>query len=87
MLRVSKSPSSVNNDGSENEEGDEGDRDNEDEEEDDGNSLNKTVKKGGGLSTNKITKYVLIFALEKNSDASPIHISLRSLILVTASCC
>ena len=66
MLRVSKSPSSVDNDGSENEEGDEGDRDNEDEKEDDGNSLIKTVKKGVGLSTIKKTKYVLIFAPEKN---------------------
>ena len=86
MLRVSKSPSSVDNDGSDDEEGDDGDRDNEDVEEGDGNSLNKTVKKGGGLSTIKLTKYVLIFALVKNSDICPIHVSLSSLILVTASC-
>ena len=65
MLRVPKSPSPVDNDVSEDEEEDDGDRDNEDGEEDDGSSLNKTVKKGGGLSTVKFTKYVSIFALVK----------------------
>ena len=86
MLRFSKSPSSVDNDMSDNEKGDDDNRDNEDGEEGDGNNLNKTVNKGGGLSTVKFTKYVLIFALVKNSDLCPIHISLSSLILVKASC-
>ena len=86
MIRVSKSPSSVDNDGSDDEEGDDGDRDNEDGEEDDSNSLNKTVKKGGGLSTIKFTKYVLIFTLVKDSDLCPIHISLSSPISFKVSC-
>ena len=65
MSRDSKSPSSVDNDLSDDEDGGDEDRDDEEEEEDDGNSLNKTVKKGGGLSTTGIPKYVLIFGLVK----------------------
>ena len=86
MSRGSNSPSSVDDDTSDDEDGGDDDGDDEEEEVDDGNSLNKTFKKGGGSSTTDIPKYVSIFALVKNSDVCPIHISLSSLILVKASC-
>ena len=86
MSRGSNSPSSVDDDMSDDEDGVDDDGEDEEEDVDDGNSLNKTVKKGGGSSTTDIRKYVLIFALVKNSDVCPIHISLSSPISFKVSC-